>query len=258
MEVRMDYDAFVSVVQTTLDNDRETAEFAARSVLSVLGERIGADEGVVYVSYLPAELAPWLHTPGGAKSFDAAEFVRRITEREQSDAGSAERHAIAVLAGLARALPDKEYDHLVVRLSRDYAPLLPKGPMHPTMSTWTFLETIAQRAGIELSDALPVAQAVLETLAERIADEAIDLTTRVPVPVHAALKRGVAQADTQTERMSPEDFVHRVAQRAGVSEERAVEYTKAVLATVRDATREEFLDVTLQLPDGYRPLLGVG
>jgi len=50
----------------------------------------------------------------------------------------------------------------------------------------------------------------------------------------------------------------RVAQRAGVGEERARDYARAVLATVRETTRDEFLDVTVQLPADYRDLLGVG
>jgi uncharacterized protein (DUF2267 family) len=254
----MDYDTFVSVVQEMLGSDRETAERATRTVLSVLGQRLGADEGLVFVPYLPPELAPWLHTAAGAQSFDAEDFIRRVSEQEETDPDTAERHVVAVLAALARTLPDQEYNHLIARLSKDYAPLLPKGPVPVSMSAREFLEGIASRAGIGASDALPVARVVLETLAERITSgEAYDLTTRLPARVHGALKRGAAQADATTRRMPPEEFLRRVAQRAGVDEERAREYTRAVLATVREATREEFLDVTVQLPDGYRSLLGV-
>jgi uncharacterized protein (DUF2267 family) len=254
----MEYNTYVSLVQEALGSDRETAERATRSVLSVLGERLGADEGLVYVQYLPPELGTWLHTSGGAQSFDAGEFLRAVAEREETDPATAERHVIAVLAALARAIPNREYDHLIARLSKDYAPLLPKGPISPTMSTRTFLDRIATRAGIDATDAEPVAEAVLETLAERIASgEAYDLTTRLPVRVHTALKRGVAQADATTRRMTPNEFLRRVAERAGVTEERARDYTRAVFATVREATREEFLDVTVQLPDGYRDLLNV-
>jgi uncharacterized protein (DUF2267 family) len=57
--------------------------------------------------------------------------------------------------------------------------------------------------------------------------------------------------------MVPDDFLRRVAQRTGVSEEQARDYTRAVLATVREATREQFLDVQVQLPDGYGDLLDV-
>jgi uncharacterized protein (DUF2267 family) len=210
------------------------------------------------VAQLPPELGGWLFSADGAQGFDALEFLRRVAEREQADVATAERHARATFLALARALPADAYSHLLTRLSKDYAPLLPKGPVPVSMSAREFLERIASRAGIGASDALAVARVVLETLAERITrGEAYDLTTRLPVRVHGALKRGAAQADATTRRMPPEEFLRRVAQRAGVNEERAREYTRAVLATVHEATREEFLDVTVQLPDGYRSLLGV-
>ncbi|MET0419041.1 MAG: hypothetical protein ABW022_23760 [Actinoplanes sp.] len=45
---------------------------------------------------------------------------------------------------------------------------------------------------------------------------------------------------------------------AGVGPDQAREYIRAVLATVREATREEFFDVTVQLPAGYGDLIAVG
>ncbi|HEY0531523.1 MAG TPA: DUF2267 domain-containing protein [Actinoplanes sp.] len=255
----MDYDAFISVIQDALGSDRETAERAARAVLSVLGKRLGTDEARVFVSHLPPEVGGWLHTSGGAQSFDAEEFVRRVAEQEDTDPGTAERHVIFVLAALARALPDREYEHMVARLSKDYAPLLPKAATPPVLSTRAFLDRIGQRAGVDASAAPRVAEAVLETLAERITDgEALDLTTRLPVRFHGAIKRGAVRGDATTRKMAPDEFLRRVAQRAGVDEERARDYARAVLATVREATRDEFLDVTVQLPAGYRDLLGVG
>jgi uncharacterized protein (DUF2267 family) len=255
----MDNDAFISVIQDALGSDRETAERAAHAVLSVLGQRLGADEARAFVSHLSPEVGAWLHTSGGARSFDAEEFVRRVAEHEETDPGTAERHVIFVLAALARALPDREYDHMVARLSKDYAPLLPKAATPPVLSTRAFLDRIVQRAGVDASAAPRVAEAVLETLAERItAGEALDLTTRLPVVFHGAIKRGAARGDPTTRRMAPDEFLRRVAQRAGVDEERARDYARAVLATVREAGRDEFLDVTVQLPAGYRDLLGVG
>jgi uncharacterized protein (DUF2267 family) len=253
----MDYDQFISVVQNALGSDRETAERATRAVLWTLGQRIGADEGVVYVSHLPAELGSLLHTAGGAQSFDAQEFVRRVANREDTDPDTAELHILVVLGALARALPDREYDHMVTRLSKDYAPLLPKSRTPPVPSTQAFLKQVAERAGIDTWAALRVAEAVLETLAERIAPgEALHLTTRLPVRLHGALRRGAERADASTRKMPPEDFVRRVAERTGMGEQQAREYARAVLATVREATREVFLDVTVQLPDSYRDLLG--
>ena len=190
----MDHDAFISAIQDALGSDQETAEQATRAVLSVLGKRLGADEARVFVSHLPPEAGAWLHTSGGAQPFDAEGFVRRVAEREETDPGTAERHVIFVLAALARALPDREYEHLVARLSKDYAPLLPKAATPPLLSTRAFLDRIVQRASVDASAAPRVAEAVLETLAERIAaGETLDLTTRSasrragpPVPPRSA------------------------------------------------------------------------
>jgi uncharacterized protein (DUF2267 family) len=47
-----------------------------------------------------------------------------------------------------------------------------------------------------------------------------------------------------------------VARRTGAPAEDACEYTRAVLATLRESvTAEEFFDLTVQLPDEYRTLL---
>ena len=255
----MDYQSYLGVVQDFLGADQETAERATRAVATVLGERIGADEAGVYAAHLPPEVGAWLHTAGGAQSFDAEEFVRRVAERQGTDPDTAERHVTAVLGAIARALPEPEYDHLLARLSKDYAPLLPKAPVPPVMSTRAFVSRVAHRAGIDDASALRVAEAVLETLAERIAaGEARDLTARLPVRLHGPLKRGAAQADSATRKMPPEEFLRRVEQRAGVGPDQAREHSRAVLATVREATREEFFDVRVQLPAGYWDLIAAG
>jgi uncharacterized protein (DUF2267 family) len=255
----MDYQTYLSVVQDSLGADQETAERATRAVASVLGERIGADEAQVHAAHLPPEVAAWLHTSGGARSFDAEEFARRVAEREGTDPDTAERHIIAVLGAVSQALPEREYDHLLARLSKDYAPLLPKGEIAPTMSTRAFVSRVAQRARVDDASALRVTEAVLETLAERItAGEVRDLTARLPVRLHGSLKRGAGRADPATRKMAPEEFVRRVGQRAGIGPDQAREAIRAVLATVQEATREEFLDVTVQLPAGYRDLIAVG
>jgi len=255
----MNCQTYLSVLQDSLGTDQETAERATRAVASVLGERIGADEARVFAGHLPPEVAAWLHTAGGARSFDAEEFVRRVAEREGTNPDTAERHIIAVLGAISQALPEREYDHLLARLSKDYAPLLPKAAVAPTMSTRAFVSRVAQRSRIDDASSMRVAEAVLQTLAERItAGEVRDLTARLPVLLHGALKRGAAQADSAARKMPPDELLRRIERRAGVGPDQAREYIRAVLATVREATREEFFDVTVQLPAEYRDLIAVG
>jgi len=67
----MNCQTYLSVAQDSLDADQETAERATRAVASVLGERIGADEARVHAAHLKPEVAAWMHTAGGARSFDA-------------------------------------------------------------------------------------------------------------------------------------------------------------------------------------------
>ena len=124
----MNHKEFVEFVAQAAGDDTGTAERAVHAVLQTLGERLGADEGRQLVSELPPELGPWLHTAGPAERFDAVEFVRRVAEREGTDRVTAERHVKAVLIALSRATSDDKYRDLKDRLSKDYAPLLPKAP----------------------------------------------------------------------------------------------------------------------------------
>jgi uncharacterized protein (DUF2267 family) len=131
----MDYQTYLSVVQDSLGADQQTAERATRAVASVLGERIGADEARVHAAHLPPEVAAWLHTAGGARPSMPRNSSRRVAEREGTDPDTAERHITAVLGAMSQALPEREYDHRLARLSKDYAPLLPKAGVAPEIGS---------------------------------------------------------------------------------------------------------------------------
>jgi uncharacterized protein (DUF2267 family) len=286
----MDYDEFVTIVAQAIGTQvpgtevtgtevtgtetgtagRADAERAIQATLATLGERLGRDECRHLVAQLPPEVGGWLFSAGGARHFDAVEFVDRVGQREQAaereqagrreqtaqheqvDPATAERHARAVFIALSRGLPDDAYAHLRTRLSRDYAPLLAKGPYAGAVPLGEFLTGVARRAGVDVETARQATEAVLETLGERIASgEVEDLISQLPVPLHPALRRGVARSDARTIRMPVDEFVDRVAQRAGAPVGRAREYVRAVFATLRETVKTEFFDVTDQLPDGY-------
>jgi uncharacterized protein (DUF2267 family) len=253
----MNHKEFVEFVAQAAGDDTGTAERAVHAVLQTLGERLGADEGRQLVSELPPELAPWLHTAGPAERFDAVEFVRRVAEREETDPVTAERHVKAVLTALSRATSDDEYRDLKGRLSKDYAPLLPKGTEVGAVPAEAFLAEVGDRAGVDRPAAQRATEAVLKTLAERIAaGEVDDLLSRLPVALHPPLERGRAQADAATRRMHSDEFLDRVARRAQATSDRASEYTRAVLAALREAVRDpDFFNVTVQLPSDYWALL---
>jgi uncharacterized protein (DUF2267 family) len=118
-----------------------------------------------------------------------------------------------------------------------------------------FLQRVADRAAVDLGAARTATDAVLETLGERIsAGEVKDLIERLPLELHEPLARGVANADKAT-RMSLEDFIARVAERESVSLDQALEHTRAVLVTLKEALGDEFFDVTAQLPQDYAAVL---
>jgi uncharacterized protein (DUF2267 family) len=251
----VDYEEFVEIVARAIGGDTGTAERAAHAVLQTLGERFGADEGRRLVTELPPELGPWLDADGPAQRFDAEEFVRRAAEREGTDPATAERHVRAVLIALSRTMSDDEYRDLKGRLSTDYAPLLPKGADVGAVPVELFLSRVGEQT--DQATARRAAEAVLETLAERIAaDDVDDLLSRLPVALHAPLKRGRDQADPASRRMRSDEFLARASRRAQLTPDQAREYTRAVFAALREVVLDpEFFDVTVRLPADYGTLL---
>jgi uncharacterized protein (DUF2267 family) len=247
------YDEFVTIVEQAARIGRDRAEQAIRATLQTLAERIDAGEARDLAAELPEELAPWLATTTPAERFDVDEFLRRIAEREGVDPQTAEKHVEAVFVALGRALSDKELSDLAAELPKDFSPLLPRGPDIDVISSSTFVQQVADRAGVHEEEARRAIDAVLETLAMRIAGgEVDDLRMRLPVAFHPPLERGKGLTGGKATRMKLDDFVRRVAEREGISLDTAFEHVRAVLSTLRDAVGEqEFLDVTSQLPREY-------
>jgi uncharacterized protein (DUF2267 family) len=118
----------------------------------------------------------------------------------------------------------------------------------------TFIDSVAQRAGVSRDVAETLARVTLEVLADRITGgEARDLLAQLPKP----LKDEVLIKGEEAEAFDVPEFVRRVAARAHVDEQTAHDGAVAVLVTVREAvTSGEFDDITSQLPQEYRELVG--
>jgi uncharacterized protein (DUF2267 family) len=118
----------------------------------------------------------------------------------------------------------------------------------------TFIRTEAEKAGITREQAENIARATLQTLADRITGgEFDDLTAQLPKP----LKEEVTAPREKAEAFGVDEFVRRVSERAHVDENTARTGAMATLTTVREAvTPGEFDDVTAQLPQDYRELVG--
>jgi uncharacterized protein (DUF2267 family) len=250
-------DDFLTTVEQLADVGRERATRATQATLATLGERIAAGEARDIAEQLPPEPAAWIAATGNPEPFDVDEFLRRVAEREGVDVETAERHARAVFEALRRTITAAEFEDMQAELPRDFAPLLPRGPHIEVLAADSFLRRVADRAGLPEEAAERATDAVLETLAERIAGgEVDDLIARLPLRLHPPLKRGRERSGGKARRMSLDQFLAGVAEREGVGPEDAREHARAVLATLREAVgEEEFRDVTVQLPHDYEAAL---
>jgi uncharacterized protein (DUF2267 family) len=255
----MDHERFITLVAQGAGTDREGAERAMRATLQTLAERVVREELRQIAAMLAPEVAPWLASPNAAaEPFDVDEFVRRVAEREGEgvDLDTAERHARAVLAAFGQAVDPGEFANMAAQLSKDYAPLLPRGRDVHVLPADDFVLRVAELADLEPDAAVRATEAVLETLAERIAaGEVEDLISRLAVGLHPPLKRG-EQRRPEATAMPVEEFLRRIAEREGVSVREEPEHARAVFTTLREAVGdEEYFDVTVQLPDDYQAVL---
>jgi uncharacterized protein (DUF2267 family) len=253
------YDEVLQLVQEAAGTDRSGAELAAHAVLTTLGERIAEGEARDIASQLPPELAPWVATKGAAEGFDVDEFLRRVAERSGADVPGAERYARAVFLALAHTVSPDELADVEAELSKDYAPLLPRGRWVDRLPLDEFLERVAARARVDLQRARRATEAVLEATAERVAGGDVDdLIVHLPVELHAPLKRGRDRTGGESRRMAADAFLRRVAELEGEDVATAREHARAVFVTLREAVGvEEFFDIEAQLSDDYAPLLGL-
>ncbi|WP_374968094.1 DUF2267 domain-containing protein [Terrabacter sp. BE26] len=117
-----------------------------------------------------------------------------------------------------------------------------------------FITKVAGRADVSFGTAEALTAATLQALAERISGgEAAQLAKYIP----EELKPHLTGAEEPAQRFGSEEFVRRVAERAGTGPERAEAGIRAVFATLREETpREELEDVLTQLPKEYARLVG--
>jgi uncharacterized protein (DUF2267 family) len=246
----VDHEAFIDVVRAAAALDRDGAERATRATLHTLAERIDRGEARALATQLPPELAPWVATTTSAERFDVDELVRRVAQREGVDEPIAYGHIRAVFDALARAVGPDELADVAAQLPKDYAALLPRGVYVEVVPADGFLAQVAERGDVDLEGARRATDAVLETLAERIAGgEVRDLMAHLPIELHDPLRRGSERNGGQAQRMSAERFMALIAEREGVTPAVARLHARAVFAALREAVGDdELFDVTVQLP----------
>jgi uncharacterized protein (DUF2267 family) len=126
-----------------------------------------------------------------------------------------------------------------------------------------FWRRVGQRLGLDQTAARRVTEAVLETLAERIAAGVVeDLVARLDPLLHPPLRRGIASSGPAARRMPLAALLRRVAGResADVDEAGLVDvvfkHVRAVFATLAEAVdAEEWFDMIAELPAEYSGLI---
>jgi uncharacterized protein (DUF2267 family) len=255
----VEYEEFITIVahEAVLD-DIEKAERAAQATLETLARRLSPGQARDLLAELPAELKPWIHPRGDRQIFDAEEFQRQVSRRLGVDMATAERLSRAVFYALGRAVSPKEIADLAADLPGDFEPLIAEaqGRFAEILPAEDFLNRVAMRAGLDTLGAHRATEALLETLAERLAGGDVDdLISQLPVQLHGPLKRGRSQAPDAV-RMSLDKFLARVAEHEGVSPDEAREHARAVLTTLREAVEDkEFFDLNAQLPAEFWTLI---
>jgi uncharacterized protein (DUF2267 family) len=116
-----------------------------------------------------------------------------------------------------------------------------------------FISTVREGAHIDDAEAERAACATLQTLAERLSTgEADDIAERLPAELRACL----APEDGGAQTFHVDEFLTRIAQRAGVDVPGAERDARAVfIALWRAVGPDEFADMRSELPKDFDPLL---
>ena len=256
-----EYEQFIKTIQHKAGLSWNDAERAAAATLRTLGERLSAGEARDIARQLPGDLGEALRTDTDASAFGAAEFVRRVADREGVDLDTAERHIRAVFVALVRTLSKQDLDDMLAELPKEFAPLFGDAGVvrdrlrapKEIVPAAEFIEAVANRAGLNEEGAKRATEAVLETLGERLANgEVEDLAHELAPELKNALERGNALTRGKAVALSVEEFVNRVAERERVKPSEARDHIAAVFASLREAISEKELeDMVAELPQSY-------
>ncbi|MFL5826750.1 MAG: DUF2267 domain-containing protein, partial [Thermoleophilaceae bacterium] len=115
-----------------------------------------------------------------------------------------------------------------------------------------FISTVQDRAHISGEEAARIACTTLETLSERLSGgEAEDIAERLPSEL-----RSCVNTDRPNEPFHVDEFLRRIAQRAGVEKSIAERDARAVFTALwRAVGPDEFADMSSELPKDFQPLL---
>jgi uncharacterized protein (DUF2267 family) len=171
----MQQDALVALVAEESGTAPDAAERVLRATLETLGQRLSLGVARRIARCLPPPARGWIVDGPAPERFDADEFVRRVAERTGVDAGTAQRHARAGFAALAKAADQATFAAIRAELPRDIIDRLAVVPQRGRarshgaarpLSRDAFVAAVAEREQVSRDAARGHARAVLTTLFE--------------------------------------------------------------------------------------------
>jgi uncharacterized protein (DUF2267 family) len=197
---------FVGRVQSRERVPVHQAREHVRAVFAALREAVPPAEIADLASELPRELEMLLFDDpplgelddgvAGSPPSSAEDFVARVARRTALDDEGARRATDAVLELLAFRLAAGETDDLAERLPAELRAPLERGKAEkPSPSAhWLplkqFLIAVAEREGVERSEARLHVRAVFETLAEAVGEEELeDVASQLPAEFRSLMPR---------------------------------------------------------------------
>jgi uncharacterized protein (DUF2267 family) len=194
--------------------------------------------------------------------FEYEQFIKTIQHKAQISWEEAERAAATTLATLAERISAGEARDIAEQLPGDLGRWLGGANGVEPFHADEFLRRIAEREEVDLDTAERHARAVFVALGRAVsADELEDLVAELPKDFQPLLE----EAEERTEQRAPaeivpaEEFLERVADRAGLPHDAAERATAAVLEALGERIAGgEVEDLAAQLPAALRPPLESG
>ena len=117
----MTFETFTTAVRRQLAlADGTEATRVARAVVTTLGERVDTDTARVLAGPLPAEIQLSLARADSGQTFGYETFLRRVANRTDTTAETAEYYTMGILELVADTVPHSTFTRLVDALPATY------------------------------------------------------------------------------------------------------------------------------------------
>jgi uncharacterized protein (DUF2267 family) len=196
---------------------------------------------------------------------DQTDFITTVEYVGQLNRRDAERAVEATLITLAERLSSGEAEDIAAQLPTEYRPLLTGTGPPQRFGLDEFVRRVAEREGVDVLAARPHVRAVFAALGRALNwKELHDMASELPrefdqLIAEAELQQRTAERERKKGPTSADEFLERVARRAGIDLDQARQATEAVLEALADRiSGGEVDDLEEQLPPELHPPLERG